>query len=61
LTYTKVTTIPVHMGKFFTATEGALYGMQAALAAVSILPLVVIGFFIQKHLVRGLTLGAIKR
>ncbi len=61
LTYTDVSTIPVQMGKFFTATEGALYGMQAALATVSILPLVIIGFFIQKHLVRGLTLGAIKR
>jgi ABC-type glycerol-3-phosphate transport system permease component len=28
---------------------------------VSIIPLVIVGFFIQKHLVRGLTLGAIKR
>lgn len=61
LTYTKVTTIPVQLSKYFSATEGALYGVQAALATVSIVPLVVIGFFIQKHLVRGLTLGAIKR
>jgi len=38
-----------------------LYGVQAALATLSIVPLVIIGFFIQKHLVRGLTLGAIKR
>lgn len=61
LTYTKVTTIPVQLSKYFSATEGALYGVQAALATVSIVPLVIIGFFIQKHLVRGLTLGAIKR
>ena len=61
LTYTKVTTIPVQLSKYFSATEGALYGVQAALATVSIVPLVIVGFFIQKHLVRGLTLGAIKR
>jgi multiple sugar transport system permease protein len=61
LTYTEVSTIPVQLSKYFSATEGALYGVQAALATISIVPLVIIGFFIQKHLVRGLTLGAIKR
>ena len=61
LTYTNVQTIPVQLSKYFSATEGTLYGVQAALAMVSIIPLVIIGFFIQRHLVRGLTLGAIKR
>ena len=61
LTYTNVQTIPVTLSKYFSATEGTLYGVQAALAVVSIVPLVTVGFFIQKHLVRGLTLGAIKR
>ena len=61
LTYTNVQTIPVTLSKYFSATEGTLYGVQAALAMVSIVPLVTVGFFIQKHLVRGLTLGAIKR
>lgn len=61
LTYTKVITIPVQLSKYFTATAGQLYGVQAALAIISVLPLVLTGFFIQKHLVRGLTLGAIKR
>jgi multiple sugar transport system permease protein len=61
LTYTNVQTIPVTLAKYFSATEGTLYGVQAALAIVSILPLITVGFFIQKHLVRGLTLGAIKR
>ncbi len=61
LTYTNVQTIPVQLSKYFSATEGTLYGVQAALAMVSIVPLVIIGFFIQRHLVRGLTLGAIKR
>ena len=61
LTYTKVSTIPVQLAKYFSATEGLLYGVQAALAAVSVVPLVITGFFIQKHLVRGLTFGAIKQ
>jgi multiple sugar transport system permease protein len=61
LTYTNVATIPVQLSKYFSATEGLLIGVQAALATVSIVPLVIVGFFIQKHLVRGLTLGAIKR
>ena len=61
LTYTDVQTIPVVLNKYFSATEGTLYGVQAALAMVSIIPLIIVGFFIQKHLVRGLTLGAIKR
>ncbi len=61
LTYTNVQTIPVTLNKYFSATEGTLYGVQAALAMVSIIPLIIVGFFIQRHLVRGLTLGAIKR
>lgn len=61
LTATDVVTIPVQMGKYFTATAGQLYGVQAALAITAVLPLVIIGYFIQDHLVRGLTLGAIKR
>ena len=61
LTYTNVETIPVKLSKYFSATSGQQYGIQAALACVSIVPLVIVGFFIQKHLVRGLTLGAIKR
>ncbi len=61
LTYTNVETIPVKLSKYFSATSGQQYGIQAALATVSIVPLVVVGFFIQRHLVRGLTLGAIKR
>ena len=45
----------------FTASAGQLYGVQAALATLAVIPLVVAGYFIQSNLVRGLTLGAIKR
>lgn len=61
LSYRQVITMPVQLSKYFTATAGQLYGVQAALATVAVIPLVVAGYFIQSHLVRGLTLGAIKR
>lgn len=61
LSYTEVTTIPVQLAKYVTATAGTLYGVQAALAVLAMLPLVVGGFMIQSHLARGMTFGAVKR
>ncbi len=61
LSYTTVTTIPVQLAKYVTATAGTLYGVQAALAVLAMLPLVVAGFLIQSHLARGMTFGAVKR
>ncbi|MEM9498404.1 MAG: carbohydrate ABC transporter permease [Pseudomonadota bacterium] len=61
LSYTNVTTIPVQLAKYVTATAGTLYGVQAALAVIAMLPLVIAGFLIQNHLARGMTFGAIKR
>ena len=61
LSYTDVITIPVQLAKYVTATAGTLYGVQAALAVLAMIPLIIAGFFIQAHLVRGMTFGAIKR
>jgi multiple sugar transport system permease protein len=61
LSYTNVITIPVQLAKYVTATAGTLYGVQAALAVLAMLPLVVAGFLIQGHLARGMTFGAVKR
>jgi multiple sugar transport system permease protein len=61
LSYSNVCTIPVQLAKYVTATAGTLYGVQAALAVLAMLPLVVVGYFIQSHLARGMTFGAIKR
>jgi multiple sugar transport system permease protein len=61
LSYTDISTIPVQLAKYVTATAGTLYGVQAALAVLAMLPLVVAGFLIQKHLARGMTFGAVKR
>ncbi len=61
LSYSSINTIPVQLAKYVTAMAGTLYGVQAALAVVAMVPLVVFGFLIQKHLARGMTFGAIKR
>jgi len=61
LSYTNVITIPVQLAKYVTATAGTLYGVQAALAVLAMLPLVIAGFLIQGHLARGMTFGAVKR
>jgi multiple sugar transport system permease protein len=61
LSYGRISTIPVQLAKYVTATAGTLYGVQAALAVLALLPLVLAGFAIQSHLARGMTFGAIKR
>jgi multiple sugar transport system permease protein len=44
----------------FIGFQGSLYGEASALAIVSLLPSIVLGVLAQKHLVRGLTLGAVR-
>lgn len=61
LSYTRVITIPVQLAKYVTATAGTLFGVQAALAVLAAAPLVLAGYAIQGHLVRGMTFGAVKR
>jgi multiple sugar transport system permease protein len=61
LSASKVVTIPVQLSRYIVATSGTLYGPQAALGMLAIIPLFVIGVLIQQHLVRGITFGAIKR
>ncbi len=40
--------------------HGTLWGQVAAVAMVATLPIVIFTFLVQKHLVRGLTFGAVK-
>lgn len=54
-------TLPVYMATLTSAMGGQMYGMKAALGLVAALPPVVFGLLIQKHLVRGLTFGALKQ
>ncbi len=44
----------------FLGFQGAQYGEASALAVVSLLPSTILGMLAQKHLVRGLTLGAVR-
>jgi multiple sugar transport system permease protein len=44
----------------FLGFQGAQYGEASSLAMVSLLPSIVLGTLVQKHLVRGLTLGAVR-
>ncbi|CAN5439120.1 carbohydrate ABC transporter permease [soil metagenome] len=44
----------------FTGFQGALYGESSALSVVSLVPSIALGILVQKHLVRGLTLGAVR-
>lgn len=61
LSYSNIETIPVRLANYVTATAGTLYGVQAALAVLAIVPLVIFGYIIQNQLARGMTFGAVKR
>ena len=61
LTAGDVVTVTVQVAKYVSASSGKLYGVQAAMGTVSTLPVILFGCLIQRHLVRGLTFGAIKR
>lgn len=61
LTAGNVVTITVQVATYVSASSGTLYGVQAAMGTISTLPVIFFGYIIQRHLVRGLTFGAIKR
>lgn len=54
-------TVPVYMASLSSSMTGQLYGAKAALGLIAAVPPVVLGVLIQKHLVRGLTFGALKQ
>jgi multiple sugar transport system permease protein len=61
LTHPEVTTLTVLLNKFQSASEGRLYGPQAAIGTMITIPVVVLGMLIQKHLVKGFSFGTIRR
>jgi multiple sugar transport system permease protein len=61
LTTQEWVTIPVYMASLSSSMTGQLYGAKAALGLIAAVPPVVLGVLIQKHLVRGLTFGALKQ
>tara|TARA_R110002126_G_scaffold291804_1_gene459440 strand:- start:68595 stop:69455 length:861 start_codon:yes stop_codon:yes gene_type:complete len=61
LTTREWVTIPVYMASLSSSMTGQLYGAKAALGLIAAIPPVIFGIAIQKHLVRGLTFGALKQ
>ena len=58
-TRTQAVTLPVTIAGYYGA-QGAIWGQAAALATVATAPLFVLGLLVQRHFVRGLTLGAVR-
>ena len=44
----------------FLGFQGSQYGESSALSIVSLVPSILLGMLVQRHLVRGLTLGAVR-
>jgi len=61
LTTGHVVTVTLQVANYVSASSGKLYGVQAAMGTVSTLPVIFFGYIIQRHLVRGLSFGTIKR
>jgi ABC-type glycerol-3-phosphate transport system permease component len=57
---TSQSTMPVRMGLFITS-HMTLWRPLAATALLSTVPMIVLFLFLQRHLVRGLTFGAVKQ
>jgi multiple sugar transport system permease protein len=52
-------TLPVGISQFITPS-GVQFGPLAALGTVAVLPVAIMVFVLHKHIVRGLSLGAVK-
>ena len=59
LTQTKAATIPVYLAGF-SASMGIAWGEYMAVGFFAILPIMVFTLVLQRHLVRGLTFGAVR-
>ncbi|MGI8477452.1 MAG: carbohydrate ABC transporter permease [Thermomicrobiales bacterium] len=59
LTSTKATTLPVMVASQ-TGSQGINWWSMAALSTAAIAPLAIIGIFLERYIVKGLTAGAVK-
>lgn len=59
LTSTNAKTLPVMVASQ-TGSQGINWWSMAALASAAILPLIIIGIFLERYIVKGLTAGAVK-
>ncbi len=59
LTSTKAKTLPVMVASQ-TGSQGISWWAMAAISSAAILPLIIIGIFLEKYIVKGLTAGSVK-
>lgn len=59
LTQSRAATLPVYLAGF-SNSMGLAWGEYMAVGTMAVLPILVFTFVLQKHLVRGLTFGAVK-
>jgi multiple sugar transport system permease protein len=59
LTYDKATTMPVALQKTIDLYN-VLWGSLSAGAVIQLVPMILVVFLLQKHIARGLALGAVK-
>jgi multiple sugar transport system permease protein len=59
LTSERAVTVPVGISQLILAYQ-VLWGEVAAAGALALLPLLLVVFYLQRHIVRGMTLGAVK-
>jgi multiple sugar transport system permease protein len=59
LTSVRSQTLPASISSFLTI-HGLLWGQMSAVGTIVMLPILIFVFFTQRHLVRGLTMGAVK-
>ncbi len=59
-TTVKAQTLPVYTTSFSQVERGTAWGSAAAGGVIGIIPMLVSSFYVQKYLVRGLTMGAVK-
>ncbi|MEM8916131.1 MAG: ABC transporter permease subunit, partial [Pseudomonadota bacterium] len=59
LTSTDANTLPVMIASQ-TGSQGINWWSMAALSAAGIIPLIVIGIILEKHIITGMTAGAVK-
>jgi multiple sugar transport system permease protein len=60
LTRSELRTIPVAMSTFDSSSGGTEWGFLAAAGSAAMIPVFIFILFVQRHLVRGLTMGAVR-
>jgi len=60
LTTKNAVTLPVVLAGYIGLFQGNLWGETAAMTLISLIPALLLGIFLQRHLVRGLTVGAVQ-